>query len=54
MSGPAIEPNSPTWLFIKAWAGDRLAMHRRRLETIGMSSEETEGARHAILSSKRC
>ena len=43
-----IEEHSPTWRAVVEWAGDRLAIHRRRLETVGLDHAETEGARHAI------
>jgi len=38
----------PTWREVKAYAEDRLVMHRRSLESIGMPHEDTEGVRHAI------
>ncbi len=41
-------PADPPWRDVKAWAKERLEMHRRVLETIGMSHEDTEGVRHAI------
>lgn len=44
----AINIADPPWRDVKAWAATRLAMHRRILETIGMSQQDTEGARYAI------
>ncbi len=38
----------PPWRDVKAWAEKRLAIHRRTLETIGLSQVDTEGARYAI------
>ena len=38
----------PPWRDVKAWAEERLVMHRRQLETIGLSQIDTEGARYAI------
>ena len=38
----------PSWREIKAWAEKRLVMHRRILETIGVSPVDTEGVRYAI------
>lgn len=38
----------PPWRDVKAWANERLEMHRRGLEQVGLSVEDTEGARYAI------
>ena len=42
-SGP-----EPAWSEVKVYVRQRLQMHRRSLETIGISHEDTEGMRHAI------
>lgn len=44
----AINIEDPPWRDVKAWAEERLAMHRRILETRGLSQEDTEGVRYAI------
>lgn len=43
-----IDVADPPWREVKAWAEDRLAKHRRALETVGLSPEDTEGVRYAI------
>ena len=45
---PTIDVQDPPWRDVRAWANERLAMHRRALETVGLSQEETEGCRYAI------
>ncbi len=44
----AVSIADPPWRDVKAWAAKRLAIHRRVLETIGLSQIDTEGARYAI------
>lgn len=43
-----VDVADPQWRDVKAWANERLEMHRRRLEQIGIPGDETEGLRHAI------
>lgn len=43
-----IDVADPVWRDVKAWAEDRLVIHRRVLETVGLPQEETEGMRYAI------
>ena len=44
----AINVHDPVWVEVTKWATERLAMHRERLDTIGLPMNETEGCRHAI------
>lgn len=43
-----IDVADPPWREVRAWAEERLEMHRRVLETVGMPYEDTEGVRYAI------
>jgi hypothetical protein len=43
-----IDTNGATWQAIKAWADQRLKMHRTQLEAPGLPMTETEVARCAI------
>lgn len=45
---PTIEVQDPPWREVKAWANERIEVHKRVLERIGLSPEETEGVRYAI------
>ena len=48
MSDLKIDVADPPWRDVKAWAEDKIEMYTRSLKTIGLSPEETEGARYAI------
>jgi hypothetical protein len=48
MTVPAIEPLSPTWRAVSAWAAERIEQYRLRLENPGLPPAETENLRGAI------
>lgn len=43
-----IDKNNATWLAIVEWAKDRRSGYERRLKTIGLGHDETQGLRYRL------